>query len=1210
LNQSNHLISGIASNQASHRDRSDGYHDQYANVLKWGRAFYNGSLYPFCILEPDTLNLIYANPALLAITKPDDETYNGSLRDFVNEVTFKEIREMQDNSLNFSNESLVIPNVSPGIPNAYLGTPNEYHVTDKYHLFELKITQHEIETSFLTVEFFHSPGEKRMDNSNSNSIEENLLSKADELNRVVSSLDDVVFEYDAEGQFKKLWCNNDILLQRMPKDYVGKSMQEAYHSNPELTGDFIVDFEKAISNNEICYRDFQLAGHEETRWFSSKITPIYHSDGKPKGFSQRITEISEQKKVDIAINEKNLELKSAHLELKEIIENTSEIIFKLDRDDRIIFVSPEFERTLGFPGSEMVGETISAIIHPDERDRFRIELEEARTTGKSAVNNIYRAAVRNGNDRWFNITAKYLRNSKSESFTGIIFAKDITELKQTLDSLVASEERYRSVVNSLSEGIVMHDSKGHVVAVNYAAEKMFQLGRGEALGDVLRQPDLRVIKEDGSAFLLPEFPTMITLTTGKPVKDVTMGVYLKNGETTWLTLNTEPVYYSNPTGLPDGVVASMIDITEQKAARERLTENTRQIREYSERITGILDSITDGFIAVNNNLEVTLWNKVIETITGISQTYAVGKNIIALNSYMTDQISFDRYEHAILQKSVVSFEQYIPALDHWFESSAYPFNDGLFIYFRDITYRKHQENLLALEKRVLEYNASQVATLKETIDHFLEGLEQIFPGMICSVLTLDEDGLSMRHLSAPGLPKGFTEKINGIHIGPKVGSCGTAMFTKNTVIVSDISSDPLWAEYRDVASEYDLNACWSFPIKTAQNEVLATIATYYRHAASPTPMQLQILDRVQNLLKVIIENKKADSRIRISNERYLLATRATNDAIWDYNVFSDSLYHGEGYANIFGYKSVGSPQSLSEWSSKIHADDLERVRTSFEHFMLSGTHKHWEAEYRFIRADGEYVLVYDRGFLIFNQEGKVARIVGSMQDITERKQLEKQVLKQELDRQKLVAQAVVDAQEKERAEIGKELHDNVNQILSTAKLYLELARSDENERLNLISRSTENIFNAINEIRAISRSLVPPSIGDLGIIESINDLMENVRATKRLNAEFYYTPGIETVINEKQQLMLFRIIQEQVNNVLKHAEATNLIIELMVDGSIVDLTISDNGKGFDKENNKLKRGVGLANITSRTELFNGEVNLITAPGKGCTLNIHIPVTNA
>jgi PAS domain S-box-containing protein len=390
--------------------------------------------------------------------------------------------------------------------------------------------------------------------------------------------------------------------------------------------------------------------------------------------------------------------------------------------------------------------------------------------------------------------------------------------------------------------------------------------------------------------------------------------------------------------------------------------------------------------------------------------------------------------------------------------------------------------------------------------------------------------------------------------------------------------------------------------------VLATIATYYKDASSPTPLQLQLLDRVQDLLKVIIENKLADQKLRISNERYLLATRATNDAIWDYDLPTNSLFYGEGFSTLFGYKPNSHALPLDNWGSMVHPDERGNVTKSFQDFIESRTHEIWEMEYRYKRADGRYVIVNDRAFLIFNQEGKVVRIVGSLQDVTEKRKLEKQLLKQELDRQKSVAQAVVDAQEKERAEIGKELHDNVNQILSTAKLYLELARNDEKERLALINRSAENIYDAINEIRAISRSLVPPSIGDLGIVESIRDLMESVKATRKLHAEFYYSDGIEAIVNEKQQLMLFRIIQEQVNNVLKHAEATNLIIELMVEGSIVDLTISDNGKGFDKTN-KQKRGVGLANIASRTELFNGTVNLITAPGKGCTLNIHIPIIN-
>ncbi|RYY18298.1 MAG: PAS domain S-box protein, partial [Chitinophagaceae bacterium] len=766
MNQSNHLISGIVARQATHQDMPDGFDSKYGELIKWAGIFYKTNQQPFCILEPDSLDLIYLNPALRAICKIQDDRTGTSIKDLFDDES---IREIKKRSGPIREDSVVLRNIILS--------------WDNRRVFEVTISRHEIEIVFLIVEFEMLNGENPVDIFD-NTNPRNQPDKSEELNQVVSSLDDVVFEYDAEGSFKNLWCNNEKLLQRLPKDYVGKSMHEAYHTNPELTGEFIRDFENALTNNEICYRDFQLDCQDEIRWFSSKITPIYHPGGSPKGFSQRITDISEQKKVDLAIHERNFELKYAHRELKEIIENTSEIIFKLDGSDRIIFVSPEFERTLGIPGSEVVGEPISSIIHPGDRERFILELEETRINGTSPDNNIYRAAVGNENSRWFDINAKFLRKSETEAFTGIVFAKDITELKQTLDSLGASEERYRSVVNSLSEGVVMHNREGHVVACNYAAEQMFQLERGAGLSENLRQQGLRVIKADGSPFSVDEFPSVITMTTGRRVKDTTMGVFRPGGELIWITVNTEPVYYSNDAETPDAVVASMIDITEHKIARETLAENTRQIKEYSERITGILDSITDGFIAVDNNLTVTLWNRVIETITGISQAYAVGKNILELNTYMTDQFSIEQYQHAIRNKSAVSFEQYVPAVNHWFESSASPFNEGLFIYFRDITYRKQNENLLALEKRVLENNASRVASLKETIDHFLEGLEEIFPGMLCSVLTLDEDGQTMRHMSAPRLPKGLIDKVDGVQIGPAAGSCGTAMFTKNTVIVS------------------------------------------------------------------------------------------------------------------------------------------------------------------------------------------------------------------------------------------------------------------------------------------------------------------------------------------------------------------------------------------------------------------------------------------
>jgi signal transduction histidine kinase len=232
-----------------------------------------------------------------------------------------------------------------------------------------------------------------------------------------------------------------------------------------------------------------------------------------------------------------------------------------------------------------------------------------------------------------------------------------------------------------------------------------------------------------------------------------------------------------------------------------------------------------------------------------------------------------------------------------------------------------------------------------------------------------------------------------------------------------------------------------------------------------------------------------------------------------------------------------------------------------------------------------------------------------VKDVTLRKKKEA-LLKEELENQRLIARAMVDAHEKEMAEIGKELHDNINQILSTTKLYLELAKNDDNERVGLISRSAGNIHNAIREIRNISRSLVPPSIGDLGLRDSISDLVESIRTTRAIHVEFYPIGDIDGHLDDNARLMLFRIVQEQVSNVLRHSGAGNLIIELSVEEQEdrIELSITDDGRGFDPEKTD-KQGLGLSNIRSRAGLFDGKVLLQSAPGQGCKLRVQVPASH-
>ena len=246
-------------------------------------------------------------------------------------------------------------------------------------------------------------------------------------------------------------------------------------------------------------------------------------------------------------------------------------------------------------------------------------------------------------------------------------------------------------------------------------------------------------------------------------------------------------------------------------------------------------------------------------------------------------------------------------------------------------------------------------------------------------------------------------------------------------------------------------------------------------------------------------------------------------------------------------------------------------------------------------------------------------LIGMGINISERRKVEEKIklsndqyVQRELSKHKSIARTIINAQEKERAEIGQELHNNVNQILSTGKLFIELAKTTDTNRLDLLESCSENISNAINEIRKISTALIPSSIEDLGLLDSIHDLVERINATKTINAEFYPVEWSDDNIGIGLKLALFRIIQEQVNNVLKHSGANNLIIELEMDEyeNAIKLNISDDGKGFDAEKIKAKRSVGFSNIIGRTDLFDGSISIITAPEKGCKLNVQIPIHNS
>jgi two-component system sensor histidine kinase UhpB len=306
----------------------------------------------------------------------------------------------------------------------------------------------------------------------------------------------------------------------------------------------------------------------------------------------------------------------------------------------------------------------------------------------------------------------------------------------------------------------------------------------------------------------------------------------------------------------------------------------------------------------------------------------------------------------------------------------------------------------------------------------------------------------------------------------------------------------------------------------------------------------------------------------------------------------------------FGYSAKELAYDVDWLLKKIHPDDQERITKSIS-FLLEHNIENGKEEYRFLAADGSYRDVFSRGYILYDIHGKPYRLYGATMDITEKKKLEKELSSKKLDEQKVITGITIRAQEKERNELGKELHDNINQILATAKMYLGLKRSNSTEADDLIERSYEAVNSAIEEIRKLSKTLVAPSLRKMNLGKAIEELVENVNLTQVLQIEFINEIDGSPDLDKNRELMIYRVVQEQIHNILKHAKAKKAVIILKADAENVYLSVADDGIGFDTK--KEIAGIGLNNIGSRVEFYSGQLKITSSPGRGCLLQITIPV---
>lgn len=349
--------------------------------------------------------------------------------------------------------------------------------------------------------------------------------------------------------------------------------------------------------------------------------------------------------------------------------------------------------------------------------------------------------------------------------------------------------------------------------------------------------------------------------------------------------------------------------------------------------------------------------------------------------------------------------------------------------------------------------------------------------------------------------------------------------------------------------------------------------------------------------------REALEAIRISNERFETLSKATRDAVWDWNLLTDQVWWNESFYQLIGHDPHKPPPEAREWTKRIHPDDVAQVMERLKKVKQNAINS-WEEEFRFRMADGTYGTLLDRAYIMRNDAGQPVRAIGALVDITEQKRLAQEVLAAKIEQQKEINRAILQTQEMERNRLGRELHDNINQILASVSLKLEYFLEEPNNNLDIVANCYESLLKAIQEARNLSHKMVLPRFSEKRLHDELQRLIENYHYKQFVQLELSHMEEVYIVPSIKETV--YRVVQEQLSNIYKHARADQIAINIQNDNKLLELEVADNGIGFDLK--QKSKGIGISNIFNRVESVNGTVNINSAPGKGCLLHVAIPLS--
>lgn len=845
--------------------------------------------------------------------------------------------------------------------------------------------------------------------------------------------------------------------------------------------------------------------------------------------------------------------------------------------------------------------------------------------------------------------------------------RDITARKTPEIALRRSRQRLEDIVESLGDGFFALDQHWIITYWNRKAELVTHQQRDQMVGRDFWQlfPHAMDLK------FYSEFTRAISQRV--PVRFEEYSPLFG----CWMEVSAYPS--------EEGLSVFIKDISARKRDEEERRQLNEQLKKAQDNLLTVLESMSDGFYTLDRHWNITFATDRMAAMLGVKKEDYIGKNYWQCFPENVHRKFYAGYHRAFSENTLVTFEEYVPTFDIWVEVSAYPHDDELSIYVKDITDRKRQEQELRTSHERFELVCK--ATQDVIWDWNVENGEMFVNDSFTR--TFGYDPASDQPLYELWVSSIYEEDRHHILRAQQ-----------------EVLHNPE-ATFWEVSYRF-VKAC-------------GELAYVDNHSVIIRNEEGKAL-RMVGAVKDVTEQKRQEKRLEFM-------AKATSEVIWERRLDSEEVaISGEKMKLLFGYEISGSCMLHSFWVKKIHPDDLRIVTENREYALQYGL-DFYINEYRFQKADGSWAYVKDRTYFIRNEEGKTVAMTGAMEDVTrqrlaekalvesektyrqffdnapsskliieidtlrirdvnktaiehygyrkeeftqmtvldirpvedraqvseiisrvdlaghiksgpivhlkkdgtrilvevsitpvdfkgkrcylasvtdvtEKIKLQEALLREKINFQKGVTKAAIEAQEKERSEIGRELHDNVNQILASAKLYVESINYYPGQGQLFIDKGVSLLQQSINEIRRLSQALVTPTISDVGFRETVRELADSYRDLHLFEvvSTFQFE---EKALGKELKLTLYRILQESFHNTVKYAKASLVQIRIDQKGQLVHLDFSDNGIGFDPQT--IKRGIGLANIQNRADAYQGAVELTAAPGKGCRLRITFPL---